>query len=153
MMQTPVHNLTQRMQWRRLPQCPLVIALVPLTCSVEIYNFLIVCRLPRENALVPLPLTKQSLQAWYLDGSQKKQLIYSKEYFICVKEYFICVNKILIYFITKEKVWRNCFLIDRLRSSGKRKLGINLHFQQTSNRKTNQLTEQCSFMKLISFSL
>ena len=52
----------------------------------------------------PCPLQNKVYRPDIWMGPKKKQLIYSKEYFICVKEYFICVNKILIYFITKEKV-------------------------------------------------
>ena len=39
-------------------RCPLVIALVPLKCSVEIYNFLIGCPLPKRKCLGALVLSK-----------------------------------------------------------------------------------------------
>ena len=42
---------TSRRQRRQLPPCPLVIALVPLKCTVEIYNFLIGCPLPTRKSL------------------------------------------------------------------------------------------------------
>ena len=41
-------NTSQR-QRKRLPPCHKVIALVPLKCPVEIYNFPIGCPLPRRN--------------------------------------------------------------------------------------------------------
>ena len=48
---------TSRRQQRRLPPLPLVIALVPLKCSIEIYNFLMGCPLPKRKCLGALTLS------------------------------------------------------------------------------------------------
>ena len=60
--------------WRRLPPCPLVIALVPLKCSSKIYNFLIGCPFPRRICLGALALKNEAYRPGH--HNSKKRFIH-----------------------------------------------------------------------------